>query len=71
MKREQQKDFEQHLRKHLTELFGYRLEYEEAQTDLKVNPDGLNTDYFRGKAEAYRFAHRQLLDILKWFDIKV
>lgn len=64
-------ELHQRLREHLTDLFGRRLEYEEAQTDKTINEDGKNTDYFKGKADAYSYAHSQLVGILRWHGIKL
>lgn len=71
MKPEEQREFEKHLRKYLMDLFERRLEYEEAQTDKVVNPNGENTDYFRGKHDAYGYAHSQLVGIFKWYGLEL
>lgn len=71
MNNEEQLAFEKHLREYLTDLFSRRLEYEDAQTDKKVNPNGENTDYFRGKADAYAYAHSQLVSLMMWHDLKL
>lgn len=67
----EQTKFENSLREVLTDLFGRRLEYEDAQTDKVVNPDGKNTDYFKGKADAYSYAHSKLLGVMRWHGVKL
>lgn len=59
------------LREYLSDLFERRLEYEDAQTDKVVNPTGENTDYFRGKADAYGYAHSKLVGIFKWHGVEL
>lgn len=41
-------------------------EYEANINDPVVNPDGKNTDYFRGKQNAYWYASSEIKNCLKW-----
>lgn len=41
-------------------------EYQDNIDDPVVNPKGDNTEYFRGKADAYGYAARQIKNCLKW-----
>jgi len=59
--------FENDLLQLMTELYTKRLEYEDCSADGK----NINWEYFKGKAEAYAYAHKKLVDLMKWHGKKL
>jgi hypothetical protein len=58
--------FEGHVKKILLEMESKFQEYEDNINDKVVNPNGDNTHYFRGKADAYRYSAKQIRECLRW-----
>lgn len=58
--------FEGHILMLMHEFKEAHREYQDNMTDKVVNPKGENTEYFRGKADAYGYAARKIKECLKW-----
>lgn len=59
--------FEGHVKKLLLEMEMKCQEYEDNINDKVVNTNGENTNYFRGKADAYRYSAKQIRECLRWY----
>lgn len=58
--------FEGHVLLLLQEFQEAHDEYQNNVSDTKINPNGENTGYFSGKADAYGYAARQIRSMLRW-----
>lgn len=59
-------NFDGHILMIMQEFKTAHDEYSANVCDPVVNPNGENTSYFRGKADAYGYAARQLMSCMKW-----